>query len=296
MELKFKSLSIFEFQERFPDSESCLQYLSDKKWSKGFVCKKCGHTRYCSGQLPYQRQCTKCRHNESPTSGTLFHKVKFPLVKAFWIVYYVSTNKKGISSTELSRKLELRQKTCWLFKQKVMRAMRSSGNNRMNGDVDIDEFVVGGQEEGVKGRKNKTKKLVVLAIEKSNKGVRRIYARKIEKSSKKILKDFIESTVSKDSSIRTDAFSSYRSLEKEMPNLKTEKSGKKGRNFWRIHRVIMGFKGWLRGIHGHAQHLQAYLDEYCYRFNRHKMKEGIFENLINRMIVEKPYSYKQIIT
>jgi hypothetical protein len=116
MEKKFKSLSIFEFQKKFPDEDSCYKYLSDIKWKTGFVCPKCFHDRYSQGQGRYKRKCTRCDHQVSPTSGTLFHNVKFSLLKAFYIVYYVSTCKKGISSTELSRKLDLRQKTCWLFK------------------------------------------------------------------------------------------------------------------------------------------------------------------------------------
>lgn len=81
-----------------------------------------------------------------------------------------------------------------------------------------------------------------------------------------------------------------------MPNLQTKYSGKKGSNFEAIHRVIMGLKAWLRGIHGHAEHLQSYLDEYSYRYNRHQMKEGIFDNLIRRMIVHPPMTYKAIIS
>lgn len=95
-----------------------LRYLSEEKWKNGFVCTKCGHTHYFETKDRYSRQCTKCRHTESPTAGTLFHRMKFPILKAFYIVYYVATSKSGISSTELSRKLGLRQKTCWLFKQK----------------------------------------------------------------------------------------------------------------------------------------------------------------------------------
>jgi len=128
MEKRFQSLSLFEFQSLFPDDNACLQYLADTKWSNGFKCSKCGHEKYCKVKQPHSRQCTKCRLKASPTSNTLFHKVKFPLLKAFYIVYFVSTNKKGISSTELSRKLNLRQKTCWSFKRKVMKAMASSGN------------------------------------------------------------------------------------------------------------------------------------------------------------------------
>ena len=78
--------------------------------------------------------------------------MKFDLVKAFYIVYFVSTNKKGITSTELSRKLDLRQKTCWAFKRKVMKAMKSSGNHPITGTFEVDETVFGGQEEGVPGQ------------------------------------------------------------------------------------------------------------------------------------------------
>ena len=158
MEKKFDSLTIFEFQTRFPDDRACLAYLSEQKWGDGYRCPKCGNNRFCAGEKEFNRQCTKCRYISSPTSGTLFHKVKFPLLKAFYLAYYVSTSKKGISSTELSRKLGLRQKTCWLFKQKVMNGMKSSGQFKISGMAEVDETVVGGQEEGVRGRKNKKEK------------------------------------------------------------------------------------------------------------------------------------------
>jgi len=164
MEKKYESLTLFEFQERFPDDESCMEYLSQLKWGKGYVCSRCGNTKFCKGKKKYERQCTRCRYIETPTSGTLYHKIKFSIQKAFYIVYYVSTTKKGITTTELSRELGLRQKTCWLFKRKVMVAMRSRGKYLMRGEVEVDETVIGGEEEGVIGRKNEKKKLVVFGI------------------------------------------------------------------------------------------------------------------------------------
>ena len=94
MELKFESLTIFEFQDKFPDDKACLDYLAEIKWASGFICPQCGNKKCCKGQKPHIKQCTKCNHLVSPTSGTLFHKVKFSLQKAFYIEYYVSTNKK----------------------------------------------------------------------------------------------------------------------------------------------------------------------------------------------------------
>jgi len=290
MEVKFKSLSIFEFQERFPDEDSCYQYLADLKWPNGYVCKKCGNEYYSKGRNKHDRQCTRCHYSESPTAGTLFHHIKFPLLKAFWIVYYMATSKKGISSTELSRKLSLRQKTVWYFQRKVREAMKSSGNHPLDGEVIVDETVVGQQEEGTRGRKNKKKKLVVIAIEKKSKGASRLYAKHISRASAKEIGNFMHAYISPGAIIRTDGWTAYIPLKKDFPNLTQEKSEKKGKNFALIHRVIMGFKSWLRGIHHHAsfKYLQLYLDEYAYRFNRHFMKENIFDNLLNRMMQTKP--------
>jgi len=295
MEKKFKSLTIFEFQQRFPDENACYEYLIELKWGNGFVCPNCGHTNYCKGKRKYDRQCTSCHRIVSPTSGTLFHQLKFSILKAFYIVYYVSTSKKGISSTELSRKLGLRQKTCWSFKQKVMRAMKSSGRHKIKGKAEADETVVGGQEEGTKGRKNNKKKLVVFAVERNGKGISRMYGKVIKQSNSKELGTFLESVLEKDASIKTDKWRGYQPLRKEFYNLLQVESGKKGNNFPDLHRAIMGFKGWLRGMHHQVEHLQAYIDEYCYRFNRSFMKEGIFDNLLIRMVNAPPVTYKQII-
>jgi len=296
MEKRFKSLSIFDFQEMFPDEDSCIRHLSVIKWGDGYTCNKCGHSHYCRGNRCYDRQCTRCRYIESASAGTLFHDCKFSVLKAFYIIYYVSTNKNGISSCELSRKLELRQKTCWLFKQKVMQAMGSSGEFLMEGKVDVDETYVGGQDDGVVGRKGGRKKIVVLGIEKQGKGVSRMYARVIDSASRVNLKGFMLDHIKAEANVRTDKWAGYKGLQNEFPNIIQEKSEKKGKNFVELHRCIMMFKAWLRGAHHSVKHLQSYLNEYTYRFNRHKIKAGIFENLLNRMMKKPPRTYKMIIT
>jgi len=294
MERMFESLSVFEFQRRFPDDRSCLEYVAEQKWREGFECPKCGHTHYCRGIKYLDRQCTRCNRLVSPTSGTVFHRLRFPILKAFWIVYYMSTNKKGISSCELSRKLALRQKTCWAFKQKVAHAMKSGGGRPLAGKVEVDEMVVGGSEEGVTGRKNGKKKLVVLAIERCGKGVSRVYGRVIPRAGSRELGGFMREIIDPKADVKTDKWSGYAPLKRDFEGLRQVESGTKGRNFPEMHRVIMGFKGWLRGIHGHAEHLQAYVDEYCYRFNRSNMRGGIFENLMSRLISTAPITHKRI--
>ncbi|MBP6185237.1 MAG: IS1595 family transposase [Saprospiraceae bacterium] len=294
MEAKFKSLSIFTFQEQFPDEESCYAYLANLKWANGFSCKKCGHQRSCRGVGKYDRQCTKCNYLETPTSGTLFHKMKFSILKAFWIVYFTATNKKGISSTELSRKLQLRQKTCWLFRMKVLQAMASSDLFPLQGQVEMDEYIAGHEGKG-SGDKKKRKKLVIIALEKAGRGVSRIYASQISRSDKKNIQSFIARKIDAQAQIKTDAWSTHTALSKKLKNVCPQKSKAQGGPFERMRRIINGIQVWLRGTHGHATHLQYYLNEYCFRFNRHLMKEGLFENLIGRMVRHKPRPYKLLI-
>jgi len=295
MEKKFESLTLFEFMNMFKTDEDCFNYLIKLKWGNSFNCLRCKNSNFCKDSSnPFSRKCTKCDHIESPTANTLFHKVKFPIFKAFWIVYLISTNKKGISSCELSRKVGVGQKTCWLFKRKVMNAMKSSGNNPMYGEVEVDEFTIGGKEKGVVGRTSGKKKKVVIAIEKAAKsGVKRLYAKVIQRASKEELGEFMQTNIDKNSTIKTDGWASYTALTKQFPNIVQEKS-ENGENFPQLHRCIMMLKAWLRGTHHSVQYLQEYLDEYSYRFNRHFMKKEIFENLVTRMVLAEPLPYKNM--
>ena len=288
MEKRYQSWSIFEFQELFPNNESCMKHLEVLKWPGGFNCEKCSHTTYCKGNGDYTRQCTRCRYQSSPTSGTLFHKVKFPLLKAFYIIYYMSTNKKGITSTELSRKLSLGQKTCWFFRRKVMKAMASSQCHPMMGCVEVDEMIVGQQEQGLKGRQKGNKKEVVIGIEKAGRKVSRVYAQVIPNASHTELKVFFQNHISPSAEITTDKWKGYAPLKENYPLLEQIESGEKGNNFGDMHRVIMMIKAWLRGVHHSVVHLQEYLDAYTYRYNRNFMKKGIFDNLMLRMVSNQP--------
>lgn len=294
MEQRFKSLSIFEFQEKFKTDLDCIAYLAEIKWRDGYRCKRCDHTNYCDGHIAYSRKCTSCTYIETPTANTLFHRIRFSPKKAFWIVYYISTNKKGITSTELARKLEIRQKTAWAFKRKVMKAMASSGNHPIKGRAEVDETVVGGQEKGVRGRKNVNKKLVAVAIEKKGNGISRIYARQIPKADARNLGDFMRSHIDQDACVKTDKWNGYTPLAGDFTKLIQVASGSKGGNFPEMHRAIMMFKAWLRGTHHYVWHLQDYLNEYCYRFNRSLMKGEIFDNLLKRMVAHQPCYIKNI--
>lgn len=289
----FEGLNIIRFGERFSSDEKCYEYLAAIKWQNGYRCARCGHHRYFAGQQPFGRCCTKCHYDESATAHTLFHKVKFPLRKAFYIVFLVVTGKKGISSYELSRKLELRQKTCWLFKRKVMEAMKNRGQWLLQGEVEVDEFYVGGPQSGKRGRSEGKKRQVVLAVQVDRYGIHRSCAQVIPSAESIEIEAFLDQNVDKQAIIRTDGWSGYGPLKEDYPGLIQEKS-EKGENFPLIHRQIMMIKAWLRGIHHHCKHLQAYLNEFNYRFNHLKYMDTIFHKLIVRMMEHPPTIYQKL--
>ena len=103
----------------FNDNEKTLKFIADAKWEYGFVCRKCDQTNYCEGKSPSSRRCTRCKTEESATAHTLFHNIKFPINKAFYIAYNVCVEGKEFSSYDYSDKLELNQMTCWKFRKRI---------------------------------------------------------------------------------------------------------------------------------------------------------------------------------
>ena len=281
----FKGVNSIKFNQHFKTDNDCLDYLAEVKWRDGYYCKRCRNDKFCVGKKAYNRRCTKCRYDESPTANTMFKKLKFSILIAFHIVFKISTKKKGMSSLELSNEFELRQKTCWSFKNKVQLSMKSSLKSPLTGVVHVDEFVIGGPEEGKKGRSKGLKKLIVLAIEILEDGVGRAYAEVIENSSAKELGNFLEKYVSKDAEITSDKWRGYLPLKKKFLKLE-QVASEDGKNFKELHIHIMNIKGWVRGIHHHCskKHMQNYLDEYHFRYNRRSNMGTIFDVLVKKMV------------
>ncbi|HEY4787543.1 MAG TPA: transposase [Bacteroidales bacterium] len=119
-----QELSQEQLEELFQSDEKCLAFLADLKWRNGFTCRKCGNANYCPGKAPHSKRCTKCKSEESATTGTIFHNCKFPISKAFYIAYNVCKGKEDVSTYEFARRLSLRQMTCWNFKAKIQHALQ----------------------------------------------------------------------------------------------------------------------------------------------------------------------------
>lgn len=288
---EFKGTSLIDFIDRFPNEEKCKYYLADIKWRTGFLCSKCNHNAFWAKKNdPFHRVCKSCRHNESVTANTLFHKVKFDLRKAFFIIFEMSATTKSCSSLSMANKYNINRKTAWLFMHKVRKAMASSGNYPIVDNCEVDEALIGQKVSGKRGRGAQKKKKVSVVIGKAEKGgISRAYARCIADFSANELGEIFNLHIGKGvKRIDTDEWKGYLPLIKDWNIVQTK--SKPGINFNLMHRFIQQLKGWLRGIHHHVskKYLQGYLDEYCYRFNRHRTRNSIFNNLINRMMSHQP--------
>jgi transposase-like protein len=209
----------------------------------------------------------------------------------------MSTSTKSLSASYLSVRYGVTENTARLFMHKVREAMKSSENHSLDGDVHVDEFVVGGQEQGKPGRSyDSKKKKVVCAVELTDKGkVKRFYALKIKDFSSKSLRTMFEKHIDKNAKVTTDEWKGYCPIAKDYDI--TQIPSNNGKNFKALHTMIHQVKSWIRTTYSWVseKHIERYFDEFCYRINRSQSKETIFDNLIKRMVNNDAISHSQII-
>jgi transposase-like protein len=293
-------LSLREFLQRFPSEDECYQYLAKKRWPNGFCCPKCGHNTayYLSAYKRYQ--CTTCRHQTSLTSGTVFHRLRQPLEILFWAIYLIATSKKGISALELQRKLGLKSyRTAWTLLHKIRSAMASSQAFPLTGTVEVDETYIGGRRPGKRGRGAEGKSLVAAAVETPGRSMGRAYLKTMEDASTNSLQSFVTSHVTPGVTVTSDAFKSYTFLTQDYVHIPIARSLHLSENepLQKVHIVIANLKMWLRGTYNclPSKHLQKYLDEFIFRFNRRWKIENIFDKLLDRCILNHPCTYAELI-
>jgi hypothetical protein len=296
--LTYTGQGLVAFFDTFKSDMDCLQFLSDRKWNPengGFKCSKCGHNKYTIRSKNLARDCRSCHHVESPTAGTLFHRVKFGVRKAFVIVYEMSTKSRGVSATQMAAELDISRPTAWLFMHKVRTAMASRETSKISAEVQVKAFAYGWKEDfrPTKSRSPRRKKLL-SAIEINNKGcIVQAHFKHINNYSYKELSSIFESHISNDAVVVTEKWSGFKPLESEY-NI-VQKSGN-FQNFIQTNRVVHHMKTWLRSTYTwmHEHHMQRYLDEFSFKMNRSIHKENIFDSLIRRMLTAKPLKYGDI--
>lgn len=292
-------LSFFEYQEQFSDEEDCFKYLFQLRWPNGFVCPKCGGSEYYMIYKHKRFQCKQCRHQTSVTAGTVFHRSHQPLRVLFMAVYLIATSKKGLSAMELRRKLGINgYKTAWLLMQKIRTAMASSGKFLLTRMVEVDETYIGGHREGPRGRGAKDKTLVAIAVETNGSTMGRAYLKTINSLTMTELEQFVKDHVARATKVSTDGHKSYGSLNNDYVHIpvKNSKACSKSDVLPKVHIVVANLKMWLRGTYNclPAKHLQRYLDEFVFRFNRRWNLENIFDKLLVRCVNANTITYAEL--
>lgn len=290
-----------ELEKRFSTEPECREYLFSLRWPDGFICPR------CNGKTPWQMnrglwKCGNCKYQVSVTAGTIFQDSHLPLIVWFRAMWYITSQKNGISAQGLQRALGLSSyETAWALLHKLRRAMVRPGRDRLRGTIEVDETYWGGDEEGVSGRLTKEKAIVIVAAEEDIEGIGRIRLRRIPDATKASLHGFIKQAIELGSTITTDGLNAYRGIEGYVHNRRVQIHRPEDEHLLpRVHRVVSLLKRWLLGTHqgaiGH-EHLDWYLDEFTFRFNRRKSaaRGKLFYRLAQHAVQIVPTPYDMIV-
>jgi transposase-like protein len=300
--MKMYPINGMEFQDAFPTDQACYEYLRLVKWTEGFVCPHCKQKEYWK-MKNYSIRCKNCRRDISVTAGTIFQDLHTPLRLIFQAMWYVVCHKQGVSALGLQKILGLGSyETAWAWLHKLRRAMVRPGRDRLSGTVEVDEVLVGGSRSGKRGRGAEGKELVLIAVEKIGKGIGRVRLKHIPNASAVTLERAIDEMVVPGSTIRTDGWRGYSKLAKHGYNhtILVHDEQKPGEDPTPlVDRIASLLKRWLLGTHQGGQqfsHIQYYLDEYTFRFNRRKSRSRglLFLRLVQQALEVDPIIRKKL--
>lgn len=299
--------SLADFRAWFPDDSACLDYLDWLRWRDGFLCPHCAGVS--SWQLSDSRQmCAECGRRVSVTAGTIFHRTRTPLTVWFEAAWLLTSQKSGVSALGLQRVLGLGSyQTAWTMLHRFRLAMVVPERGLLSGEVEVDETFIGGKNKpGKRGRGAAGKALVGLAVEldASGGGFGRIRMQVIPDATGPTLRDFITTNIAPGSTVITDALNSYAAITTHgfgHTSINVKRSGAQAHEVLPgVHRVASLLKRWLDGTLQGAvrpEHLQSYLDEFVFRFNRrNSRKRGLlFFRLLEQAVRTDPISYRRLV-
>lgn len=283
--------TIIEFRERFATEQACKDYLAELRWPHGFLCPQCEQKRAWEMRRGLY-WCRNCDYQASVTAGTLFHDTHKPLRLWFEAMWSVTNQKSGVSALGLQRVLGLGSyHTAWNWLHKLRRAMVRPGRDRLTGVVEVDEIFIGGEHPGKRGRGAAGKALVVIAAQEDGKRIGRIRLRRVVDAGGESLEPAVWEMVEPGSIVRTDGWRGYNGLtELGYRHRVVKKDAKLGDNLLPLVNMVASLvKRWLLGTHQGAvqpSHLDYYLDEYTFRFNRRTSKSRglLFYRLLTQAI------------
>lgn len=295
MDIEDYPRTILEFEQCFGTEEACRRYLFQLRWPEGFCCPRCGHRQAWATKRRLYR-CRQCDYQVSVTAGTIFQDTRKPLRLWFRAIWHVTSQKIGVSALGLQRVLGLpRYETTWTWLQKLRVAMVRPGRDRLSGIIEVDETYIGGEKPGKRGRGAGGKALVMVAAQENEGHIGRIRLCRVPDASAESLSQAVQDTVEPGSMVRTDGWGGYGQLTSlGYVHAVVRETGEVGENLLPLaHRAASLLKRWLLGTHQgavRASHLDYYLDEFTFRFNRRTSgsRGKLFYRLVQQAVQVQP--------
>ena len=283
--------TFYQFQRRFPDDEACLHHLMVTRYGGTETdCPKCGqHSKFYRITRERAYGCQHCRYQIFPCAGTFMHRTHLPLHKWFYAMHLFSISRHGVSAKELERQLDVSYPTAWRMGHLIRKHMADTDGEwplggSGGGDVEADKTYVGGKRSGGKrGRGAPNKTIVFGMLERDGD----IMMKVVPNVRKRTLHPVIAHNVPAGSTIHTDELKSYNGLSKVGFEHETVNHGAWEYVDGDCH--VNGLEGFwarlklsIRGTHIHVsrKHLQNYVKEFEYRYNRRKRPDAIFGDLV----------------
>lgn len=293
--------SLIEFQDQFPDEDSCWRYLREVRWPHGFVCSRCGGRESSFIRTRRLEQCRSCRYQASVTAGTIFHRTRKPLRVWFLGIFFLARHKKGISSLQFQKDAGIgNYQTAWTMMHKLRSALGRRSGELLSGLVEADEAYVGGPRPGVRGRGAANKSAVAVAVERRAHTAGSLHLDIVPDVSWESLGPFVRGAIeARNTTVRTDDWSGYWPLAAagvdHEPTAQGDPENAAQILPW-AHVVISNLKTWLRGtFHGVShKHLHRYLAEFVYRFNRRWREGELFRFVLRRAAHSDPLPYDRL--
>jgi transposase-like protein len=287
-----------KFVAMFPDDMACAAYLEKLRWPDEFVCPVCKAAGVPWRQTRGRLVCAACRHQSSICAGTILDKTRTPLTTWFEAAWHVTTAKNGMSAKTLERTLGTSYRVAWTMLQRYRVAMVRAERERLSGEVEVDETLIGGVQKGGKRGRGADKCIVLIAVEiKQPRGFGRVRMRHVPNASGANLIAFVCDAVAPGSVVCTDGWSGYTGLSDHgYVHRKTvlSTSGDPAHvSMPGVHRISALVKRWFLGTHQRSfapAHLQSYLEEYTFRFNRRTSRSRglVFRRLIEQAVRTGP--------
>ena len=286
----YAQMDLISFQRKFGTEKACRKRLFLMKWPEGYVCPRCGNKTAYHLEARGLYQCLACRHQTSLTAGTVMHRTRTPLIKWFWAIYLVSTDKRGYSALALSKRLGIGHKCAWMMLHKIRKAMETrDAEYQLAGLIQVDDaFFNGGVGKGGDKRGRGTSKVPVLVMAAiRNEAVTFAKMKLIENVDSEHVQTVLKRHVLPKQCIKSDGFRSYNVVKKmghkHIPEViyTKQKAPKYDALKW-VNILVSNAKAFILGTyHGvMKKHLQRYLNEFCYRFNRRFWSEQGFDRLL----------------